>query len=130
VVEGESIRLFPRDRPWPEEAARVWTCEIGWKAGYVKSTFRAMAHPPGGEGRRKPIAESPPLRWTLMSDPEPATPDMVAGVKALIAALIEAGWEPIEPGVAWYAQRFLWRGDGEPGPVDVPEPAPADEPPR
>ena len=113
------MRGFPHARPWPEEAAGLWTCEIAWKAGYVKSTFRAMAGPPG-DGRRKPIGESPPLKWTLMTDPEPPTPEMVVGVKALIRALLAAGWERTAPGGAWYAQRFLWRGEGEPGRVEVP----------
>jgi hypothetical protein len=88
-----------------------------------------MAGPPGSDSRRKPIAESPPLRWTLMTDPEPPTPEMVAGVKVLMAALIAAGWERTEPGGAWYAQRFLWRGEGEPGPVSVPELEQRAEPP-
>jgi hypothetical protein len=124
-------RRFARDRPWPDEAEKLWTCEIAWKAGYVKSSFRAMAGPPGGDGRRKPIGESPSLRWTLMTDPEPPTPEMIAGVKALIGALVAAGWERTEPGGAWYEQRFLWRGHGEPGPVEVPEPAhPAERPAR
>jgi len=130
-VEAENLpaRRFARDRPWPEEAETLWTCEIAWKAGYVKSTFRAMAGPPGGDGRRKPIGESPSLRWTLMTDPEPPTAEMVAGVKALIGALVTAGWERTEPGGPWYAQRFLWRGEGEPGPVEVPKPAQPAEPP-
>jgi hypothetical protein len=81
-----------------------------------------MAGPPGN-GRRKAIAESPPLRWTLMTDPDPPTPEMVVGVKALIAALVAAGWERTAPGGAWYAQRFLWRGEDTPGQVEVPEPA-------
>ena len=73
-----------------------------------------MAEPPGG-GKRRQIGESPPLRWTLMSDPEPPTPEFVAVVRALMAALEAAGWERIGPGGPWYAQRFLWRGAGEPG---------------
>jgi hypothetical protein len=129
AADAPPARRFARDQPWPEEAATVWTCEIAWKAGYVKSTFRAMAGPPGGDGRRKSIGESPPLRWTLMTDPEPPTPEMVAGVKALLAALVAAGWERTQPGGAWYAQRFLWRGTGEPGPVAVQQPAQSAEPP-
>ena len=122
-------RRFARARPWPEEAETLWTCEIAWKAGYVKSTFRAMAGPPGGEGRRRSIGESPPLKWTLMTDPEPPTPEMLTGVRALVHALVAAGWERTEPGPVWYAQRFLWRGEGEPGPVEVTVPTEPAEPP-
>jgi hypothetical protein len=112
-------RRFARARPWPEEAETLWTCEIAWKAGYVKSTFRAMAGAPGS-GRRKSIGESPSLRWTLMTDPEPPTPEMIASVKALVSALVAAGWERTGTGTAWYAQRFVWRGSGEPRAVAVP----------
>ena len=49
----------------------MWTCEIDWKAGYRKSSFRAMAEPPGA-GKRRQIGESLPLRWTLMSRPRAA----------------------------------------------------------
>lgn len=112
-------RRFARARPWPEEAETLWTCEIAWKAGYLKSTFRAMAGPPGS-GRRKSIGESPSLRWTLMTDPEPPTPEMIASVKALVSALVAAGWERTGTGTAWYAQRFVWRGTGEPRAVAVP----------
>jgi hypothetical protein len=65
-----------------------------------------------------------------MTDPEPPTPEMVVGVKALIAALVAAGWERTAPGGAWYAQRFLWRGEGEPGRIEVPEPTPPPPPTR
>ena len=123
-------RRFARARPWPKEAETLWTCEIAWKAGYLKSTFRAMAGPPGA-GRRKSIAESPSLRWTLMTDPEPPTPEMIASVKVLVSALVAAGWEHTGSGAAWYAQRFVWRGSGEPGAVAVPdEIESAEQPPR
>jgi hypothetical protein len=114
-------RRFARLVPWPEEAAALWTCEIDWKAGYRKSNFRAMAEPPGA-GKRRQIGESPSVRWTLMSDPEPPTPELVASVRLLIGALEAAGWERIGPGGPWYAQRFLWRRSGEPTAVAVPVP--------
>jgi hypothetical protein len=121
-------RRFARARPWPKEAETLWTCEIAWKAGYLKSTFRAMAGAPGG-GRRKSIGESPSLRWTLMTDPEPPTSEMIASVKILVSALIEAGWEQVGAGTSWYAQRFVWRGKGEPGAVSVPDAVESAEPP-
>jgi hypothetical protein len=89
-----------------------------------------MAGPPGG-GRRKSIGESPSLRWTLMTDPEPPTPEMIASVKVLVAALVEAGWERAGVATSWYAQRFVWRGEGEPRAVAIPDVAePAERPSR
>jgi hypothetical protein len=113
-------RRFARPVPWPEEAAQLWTCEIAWKAGYRKSTFRAMAGAPG-PGRRHSIGESAAVRWTLMGEPEPPTPELAIRVRAVVEALEAAGWEHIGRGKVWYAQRFIWRGSGEPQPVAVPE---------
>jgi hypothetical protein len=127
-VVAVPARRFARARPWPEDADSLWTCEIAWKAGYVKSTFRAMAGPPGA-ARRKAFGESPSLRWTLMTDPDPPTAEMVASVKALVNALVEAGWEHTGGGAAWYAQRFVWRGSDEPRPVEVPDAIEPAEPP-
>ena len=121
-------RRFARARPWPEHAETLWTCEIAWKAGYLKSAFRAMAGPPGS-GRRRSIAESPSLKWTLMTDPEPPTPEMIANVKVLVSALVAAGWERAGAGTSWYAQRFVWRGEGEPRPVAIPDVVESAEPP-
>jgi hypothetical protein len=113
-------RRFARPVPWPQEAETLWTCEISWKAGYRKSSFRAMAGPPG-PGKRRPIGDSPAVRWTLMGEPEPPTPELAVRVRALVQALEAAGWEHIGRGRVWYAQRFVWRGGGEPQPIDVPD---------
>jgi hypothetical protein len=61
-----------------------------------------------------------------MSEPEPPTPELAVRVRALVAALEAAGWEHIGRGQVWYAQRFVWRGSGEPQPVDVPAVEPAE----
>jgi hypothetical protein len=120
VEVSAPARRFARPVPWPEEAEQLWTCEIAWKAGYRKSTFRAMAGPPG-PGRRRPLGESPAVRWALMGEPEPPTPDLAIRVRALVEALEAAGWEHIGRGKTWYAQRFIWRGSGEPQPIAVTE---------
>lgn len=112
-----AARRLARPEPWPE-AETEWTCEIGWKAGYRKSVFRAMVAAPG-PGRRRSIGESAPILWTFMADPMPPTPELVAAVKALVAALEEAGWERARPAGPWYALRFLWRGQGEPQRIEV-----------
>jgi hypothetical protein len=95
----------------------VWSCEIEWKPGYRRSSFRAMATPPGGR-RARALGESAGMKWGLMSDPEPPTRELVDAVRSLLSALEAAGWQRIEPAGPWYSQRFLWRGDGQPGPVE------------
>jgi hypothetical protein len=105
-------RRFARDVPWPE-ADELWTCEIGWKPGYMKSTFRALVAAPG-ERKRKAVAESPPLRWTLMMDPDPELAEVAEAVRVLAAMIERAGWERTDPGEPWFAHRFVWRGEGRP----------------
>jgi hypothetical protein len=111
-------RRFARVAPWPEEADDMWTCELDWKAGYRKSYFRAMATGPGDD-KRHALAESAPVRWALMGEPEPPTPELALRVRGLVEALESAGWQHIGRGRHWYEQRFLWRGSGEPQPVAV-----------
>jgi hypothetical protein len=105
-------RRFARDTPWPE-AAELWTCEIGWKPGYLKSTFRALVAAPG-EHKRKAVADSPPLRWTLMMDPDPDLPEVAEAVRVLASTIERSGWEQTDPGEPWFAKRFVWRGEGRP----------------
>ena len=95
----------------------MWSCEIEWKPGYRRSSFRAMATPPGGR-RARALGESPGLKWGLMNDPEPPTRELVEAVRSLLSALEAAGWQRSEPAGPWYSQRFLWRGEGEPGPIE------------
>jgi outer membrane biosynthesis protein TonB len=114
------VRRFARATPWPAAAAALWTCEIGWKAGYRKSSFRAMAAPPGSN-KREPVGDSPAVAWTLMADPEPPTPELAVRVRALMNALEAAGWQHIGRGPRWFEQRFVWRGAGEPPQIAVPE---------
>ena len=109
-------RRFARSTAWPRDAGQRWTCEIDWKAGYRTSSFRAMAAPPG-EPRRRALGESPAGRWTLMADPEPPTPELVASVRELSDALQAAGWHQVGRGGRWYAVRFIWRNQGEPRPI-------------
>ena len=111
-------RRFARVAHWPDEAGELWTCELDWKAGYRKANFRAMVAAPG-EAKRRPLGESAAVRWALMGEPEPPTPELAVRVRALVESLEAAGWEHIGRGRRWYEQRFLWRGDGEPQPIVV-----------
>jgi hypothetical protein len=108
---------FARSQPWPEDATEAWTCEVEFKPGYRKSTFRAMAAAPGEVRRRRRIVESGPIKWMLMGEPEPPTPEMAEAVRDVTAALTDQGWEHIGSGSRWYAQRFVWRQDDEPRPI-------------
>jgi hypothetical protein len=111
-------KRFARKQPWPDDAADLWTCQLEWKAGYRKSAFRALAGAPGDQRRRRRMGESAPIKWMLMGEPVPPTPEMAAAVRALTAALVESGWEHIGSGRRWYGQRFVWRQEGEPRPVE------------
>ena len=102
---------------WPADAGERWTCEIDWKAGYRASSFRAMAGPPGATKRRA-FGESSALRWTLMADPDPPTPELVACVRELSDALEAAGWQEVGRGRRWYALRFVWTHTEEPRPLE------------
>jgi hypothetical protein len=96
-------------RPWPEETERLWRCEIAWHAGYLSSSFRAMATEPG---RRRPreVGRSEPQRLWGSAPPEPPTVELLTAADRLATALLEAGWEAVEGGGdAWYAARFAWR---------------------
>jgi hypothetical protein len=88
---------------------------IGWKAGYLKSRFRAMTAPPG-QSQRTLIAQSRAI-WTFMDQPDPPNAEMVEILDELVAALKEHGWVPIGPSGRWYAHRFLWSGEGQPRPL-------------
>jgi hypothetical protein len=95
------------------DADAVWTCAIGWGPGRVRSRFRAMMAPPDGRGWRI-VAQSRSLRWPPRRGEALPTAELVSALESLVAALVAAGWEPVEPGGSWSARRFVWRRDGEP----------------
>jgi hypothetical protein len=113
-------RRFVRVPAWPEDSDDRWRCEICWDAGYLSSRFEAVALRPGHRKGRV-VGGGGVFRWLLMSDPDPRTPEYAADVSNLEHALLQAGWERAGRGAEWYAQRFVWPGDGEP-PAQV-EPA-------
>ena len=76
-----------------------------------------MAGPPGAT-KRPPLGESSAGRWTLMADPEPPTPELVACVRDLRDALQAAGWEDVGRGRHWYALRFVWTHTEDPRPLE------------
>jgi hypothetical protein len=119
-------RRFARMTPWPADATELWTCELDWKAGYLKASFRAMVAGPGEE-KRHPLGASAPVRWALMGEPEPPTPELAVRVRSLVQALEAAGWEHIGRGRRWYQQRFVWRAAGDPQPISLPEGAESTE---
>jgi hypothetical protein len=112
-------------RQWPEDVQQRWRCEIEWSAGYARSRFRAVVHPPG-KRRGQVIGASAAFRWTMREPPDPRSPAQVAEVRRLTTALQAAGWEPVGRGASWYSARCVWRGDGlPPEQLELP---PAEEP--
>lgn len=95
------------------DANAVWTCAIGWRPGRMRSRFRAMMAPPDGEGWQI-VAESQNLRWPPRSGETLPTAELVSALESLVAALVAAGWEPVESAGSWSARRFVWRRGGEP----------------
>jgi hypothetical protein len=91
----------------------VWTCAIGWRPGRVRSRFRAMMAPPDGR-RWRVVAQSKRLQWPPRRGETLATAELVSALESLVAALVVAGWEPIESAGSWSARRFVWRREGEP----------------
>lgn len=91
----------------------VWTCAIGWRPGRLRSRFRAMMAPPDGQGWQI-VAESRSLRWPPRRGQTLPTAELVSALESLVAALVAAGWEPVESAGSWSARRFVWRREGEP----------------
>ena len=120
---GAGLARLGRRPIWPDGAEQLWRCEIEWEAGYKTSRFAAVARSPDGRGERR-VAESQPFKWTQAYTPEPEGPLFRPVVRAMVAALEDAGWERVDPGAEWWEQRFLWRREGEP-PQRI-EPAPVD----
>jgi hypothetical protein len=94
-------------------AEAVWTCVIGWRAGRVRSRFRAFVAAPDGR-RRRVVAQSRTVHWPPRSSESLATADLVSALESLVAALVAAGWEPVESAGSWSARRFIWRHAGRP----------------
>jgi hypothetical protein len=91
----------------------VWTCAIGWRAGRLRSRFQAMMAAPDGR-RRWVVAQSKRLQWPPRRGDTLATAELVSALEALVAALVAAGWKPIESAGSWSARRFVWGREGEP----------------
>ncbi|MEA2283608.1 MAG: hypothetical protein QOK21_4215 [Solirubrobacteraceae bacterium] len=112
-----------RSSGWPPDASALWRCEIRFDAGYSASRFTATVHPPdGSDARSRIVARSQPLRWLFMSPPDSKAPEHRGAALALARALRAAGWEVVGRGGGWYAERYVWRGVGEPpAHIEVPE---------
>lgn len=104
--------VAPRSGRFRPALEGSWQCEIKWHPGYVRSRFEAVAHDP--QGGRRVVARSRPFRWLLMADPDPTNPAFRDELRSLVSALEFAGWQPLDSGRAWYSERFVWRGEGEP----------------
>jgi hypothetical protein len=100
---------FDRRPPWPEGTAELARAEIDWQAGYINSRFRVVVYHPNRK-RATIAATGSNYKWLLMGEPAPESPEFVAEVERLAAALEDAGWEEIgDGGVAWFSRRYVWR---------------------
>jgi hypothetical protein len=95
------------------DPSAAWTCAIGWRPGRLRSRFRAMMAAPDGRGQWV-VAQSKRLRWPPTRGETMATAELVSALESLVAALVAAGWEPVESGGSWSARRFVWCREGEP----------------
>jgi hypothetical protein len=98
---------------WEPMTDDLWRCEIAWHAGYVSSRFEAVAYRPGRR-RGRTIGTSGTFKWLLMGEPDPESPEYHEHVGNLATALKAEGWEPAGHGERWWAERFVWRGNGAP----------------
>ncbi len=96
-------RRFVRAPEWPDGTDRRWRCEIRWDAASTHARFRAVALAPDGGDRT--VGHSASVSSPFTGD---------EAVSSLERALLAAGWERAGRGAEWYAQRFVWRGDGAP----------------
>jgi hypothetical protein len=99
---------FERSPEWPANSLDRWRCEIRWDAGYVNSSFKALAYPPG-ESRGRTIGESATFKWRIMDPPDPREDATLAEVQRLASALAAAGWQRVGRGLNWYSERYVWR---------------------
>jgi hypothetical protein len=94
-------------------ASSLWSCEIAWQPGQLRSRFQAVMAPPDSRARRV-VAESKGLRWPPTDVRKPPTRELEAALGALVASIVAAGWEPVQSGGAWSEWRFVWRQEGKP----------------
>jgi hypothetical protein len=107
---------FERSQAWPADTLDLWRCEIKWDAGYVNSSFKVLAYPPGKQ-RGRTIGESATFKW-IMEPPDPRGRATLAEVRRLASALAAAGWQRVGHGPNWYSERYVWRRE-EPPPDHV-----------
>jgi hypothetical protein len=105
--------LIVLQRDWPDDAEQLWRCEIEWAAGYARSRFRAVVHPPDRR-RAQVIGTSAAFTWTMKEPPDPRSQAQVGEVRRLTRALKAAGWETVGRGARWYSTRCVWRGEEPP----------------
>lgn len=89
----------------PLDRAVLWTAEIEWYFTARTAGFRAAGR--SELGAMTTFAVSQEFDWPLR-EPD-AIEDVLDAVAELEAALLAAGWAPLEPGAGWYAKRFAYQ---------------------
>jgi hypothetical protein len=102
---GHGPLIAPRTA-WPPGSEQLPRCEIGWRAGYRTSYFRAQVREPG-QRRRHTVAASPPFRWLLKDPADLPTPELAHAVRALAIELESQGWTRVPRGGRWFNLRFV-----------------------
>jgi hypothetical protein len=95
----------------PPATRRGWTAETEWCPAGGEACFRVVARATEGTATAV-VAESARLEWPPAD--AAAGPALTAAAEELETRLVAAGWRPLPPGDAWYAKRFVWRGEGTP----------------
>jgi hypothetical protein len=89
----------------PPDADGTWIAEIIWRQAGDEGRFCVLAHDQRGGGTTV-ISRSEALDWPP-TDAD-AVRALVDAADTLTEALVSAGWNPAEPGAAWYERRFEW----------------------
>ena len=109
----QRLRDAGEDDPVPEPEPVVYdsaVCSIGVWRGYLKAEFVAIVLDPGEAPRE--VGRSRPFRWRQEEPPPADRVDVREAFDALVAGLVEAGWEPVGSATPWYAQRFRRVAEG------------------
>jgi hypothetical protein len=102
--------------PAPPDPHTAWDAEVRWVQDDRSGHFRAEAAPIEG-GPAVELVSSEPIAWPPSAEGAQA---LSAAVQQIEDALVDAGWQSLPGGDAWYARRFTW--DPVPLPAEPVEP--------
>ena len=92
----------------PAATDTPWACEIAWKPGPVWSRFQPVIVT-ADDRKRRVVAAPTGLSWPPRDVRNLATRELDAALGALLASILDTGWEPVEFSGSWSERRFVWR---------------------